>query len=220
VGDQDIDFSPSFTLFLSTRDPNAHFTPDLCSRVTFVNFTVTPNSLKSQCLDHVIRFEEPELHKQRMELKRLQSEYNRQLRRLEKSLLLTLNKCSGKILDDDEVLSALEQLQRDASELKQKVHETSVIAANVAELSHAYAPIALACSKLYFTLSSLPQLHFLYQFSLKFFLDVYFKVLSKDSTAAQVKTAAAKEARVTQLLKELFVALNIRVSRSLLQNVL
>jgi len=28
-----------------TRDPNANFTPDLCSRVTFVNFTVTPSSL-------------------------------------------------------------------------------------------------------------------------------------------------------------------------------
>jgi dynein heavy chain 1 len=28
-----------------TRDSNARFTPDLCSRVTFVNFTITPFSL-------------------------------------------------------------------------------------------------------------------------------------------------------------------------------
>ena len=39
LGDQDIDLSPSFTIFLSTRDPSVEFAPDLCSRVTFVNFT-------------------------------------------------------------------------------------------------------------------------------------------------------------------------------------
>lgn len=48
VGDSDIDFSPSFKLFFTTRDPTARFTPDLCSRVTFVNFTLTPSSLQNQ----------------------------------------------------------------------------------------------------------------------------------------------------------------------------
>lgn len=45
VGDQDIDFSPNFVLFMITRDSDTKFSPDLCSRVTFVNFTVTPSSL-------------------------------------------------------------------------------------------------------------------------------------------------------------------------------
>jgi len=45
VGDQEIDYSEAFVLYMVTRDPNAVFTPDLCSRVTFVNFTVTPSSL-------------------------------------------------------------------------------------------------------------------------------------------------------------------------------
>uniref|UniRef100_A0A1X7SK50 Dynein heavy chain ATP-binding dynein motor region domain-containing protein n=1 Tax=Amphimedon queenslandica TaxID=400682 RepID=A0A1X7SK50_AMPQE len=51
LGDQEIDLSPSFTIFLSTRDPSVEFPPDLCSRVTFVNFTVTRSSLQSQCLN-------------------------------------------------------------------------------------------------------------------------------------------------------------------------
>uniref|UniRef100_A0A1X7SZD3 Dynein heavy chain ATP-binding dynein motor region domain-containing protein n=1 Tax=Amphimedon queenslandica TaxID=400682 RepID=A0A1X7SZD3_AMPQE len=53
-GDQEIDLSPSFTIFLSTRDPSVEFPPDLCSRVTFVNFTVTRSSLQSQCLNRLI----------------------------------------------------------------------------------------------------------------------------------------------------------------------
>lgn len=47
VGDQEIDFSQTFVMFMITRNPNATFTPDLCSRVTFVNFTVTPSSLQN-----------------------------------------------------------------------------------------------------------------------------------------------------------------------------
>ena len=45
VGDSEIDYSEAFVLYMLTRDPNAAFSPDLCSRVTFVNFTVTPSSL-------------------------------------------------------------------------------------------------------------------------------------------------------------------------------
>lgn len=47
VGDQEIDFTDSFMLFMITRNPTASFTPDLCSRVTFINFTVTLSSLQS-----------------------------------------------------------------------------------------------------------------------------------------------------------------------------
>lgn len=50
VGDQEIDFSQNFSMFMITRDSTAKFTPDICSRVTFVNFTVTPSSLQNQCL--------------------------------------------------------------------------------------------------------------------------------------------------------------------------
>ncbi|KAG1233003.1 hypothetical protein G6F68_019083 [Rhizopus microsporus] len=61
LGSQDIDFSPAFTLFLSTRDPSVNFAPDICSRVTFVNFTVTRGSLQSQCLNKVLKAERPDV---------------------------------------------------------------------------------------------------------------------------------------------------------------
>lgn len=32
LGEHDVPFSPSFMLYLATRDPSARFTPDLCSR--------------------------------------------------------------------------------------------------------------------------------------------------------------------------------------------
>lgn len=72
LGDQDIDLSPSFTIFLSTRDPTIEFPPDICSRVTFVNFTVTRASLHSQCLNQALRAERPDIDAKRTDLLRLQ----------------------------------------------------------------------------------------------------------------------------------------------------
>ena len=72
IGDKEIDFSPAFIIFMSTRDPTAHFTPDLCSRVTFVNFTVTPSSLTSQCLSKVLKAERPDIDEKRSDILKLQ----------------------------------------------------------------------------------------------------------------------------------------------------
>lgn len=71
---QDIDLSPAFTIFLSTRDPTVEFPPDICSRVTFVNFTVTRSSLQSQCLNQVLKAERPDIDDKRSNLLKLQGE--------------------------------------------------------------------------------------------------------------------------------------------------
>jgi len=65
VGDHEIDFSDSFQLFMLTRDSEARFTPDLCSRVTFVNFTVTQSSLQNQCLMIYLKNERPDIEEKR-----------------------------------------------------------------------------------------------------------------------------------------------------------
>ena len=61
VGDKEIACNGELTLFLLTRNQNAVFAPDLCSRVTFVNFTVTPSSLQSQCLNIFLKSEREEV---------------------------------------------------------------------------------------------------------------------------------------------------------------
>lgn len=48
------------------------FAPDVCSRVTFVNFTVTRSSLQSQCLYQVLRAEQQVVDAKRSDLLKLQ----------------------------------------------------------------------------------------------------------------------------------------------------
>lgn len=101
VGDQEIDFAPTFNMFMITRDSNAKFTPDLCSRVTFVNFTVTPSSLQDQCLNIYMKNERPDTEQKRINLLKLQGEFDVKLRGFEDSLLQALQNVTGNILDNE-----------------------------------------------------------------------------------------------------------------------
>ena len=100
-----------------TRDSNARFTPDLCSRVTFVNFTITPSSLEDQCLNILLKNERPDTEEKRLNLMKLQGEYRVKLRELEDALLDALNHVQGSILESESVITTLEKLKTEASKV-------------------------------------------------------------------------------------------------------
>lgn len=213
LGDQDIDLSPSFVIFLSTRDPTVEFPPDICSRVTFVNFTVTRSSLQSQCLNQVLKAERPDIDEKRSDLLKLQGEFHLRLRQLEKSLLQALNDAKGKILDDDSVITTLETLKREAAEIGQKVEETDKVIAEIETVSQQYLPLSQACSNIYFTMDSLNQVHFLYQYSLKMFLDIFSTVLYNNT---KLEGMTEFQTRLGIITKDLFSVCYDRVARGML----
>uniref|UniRef100_V9I7B7 Dynein heavy chain, cytoplasmic n=1 Tax=Apis cerana TaxID=7461 RepID=V9I7B7_APICE len=213
LGDQDIDLSPSFVIFLSTRDPTVEFPPDICSRVTFVNFTVTRSSLQSQCLNQVLKAERPDIDEKRSDLLKLQGEFHLRLRQLEKSLLQALNDAKGKILDDDSVITTLETLKQEAADISKKVEETDKVIGEIETVSQQYMPLSQACSNMYFTMDSLNQVHFLYQYSLKMFLDVFTSVLSQNPRLSNISDYTQ---RLSVITSDLFSACYERVARGML----
>ncbi|XP_055497118.1 cytoplasmic dynein 1 heavy chain 1 isoform X1 [Leucoraja erinacea] len=215
LGDQDIDLSPSFVIFLSTRDPTVEFPPDLCSRVTFVNFTVTRSSLQSQCLNEVLKAERPDVDEKRSDLLKLQGEFQLRLRQLEKSLLQALNEVKGRILDDDTIITTLENLKKEAAEVTRKVEETDIVMAEVDAVSQQYLPLSTACSSIYFTLEAINQIHFLYQYSLQFFLDIYHTVLYENPNLKEVTDHTQ---RLSFITKDLFQVVFNRTARGMLHN--
>lgn len=213
LGDQDIDLSPSFVIFLSTRDPTVEFPPDICSRVTFVNFTVTRSSLQSQCLNQVLKAERPDIDEKRSDLLKLQGEFHLRLRQLEKSLLQALNDAKGKILDDDSVITTLETLKQEAADIGQKVEETDKVISEIETVSQQYLPLSQACSNMYFTMDSLNQVHFLYQYSLQMFLDIFSYVLFSNSN---LDAMTDYQARLGVITSDLFTVCYERVARGML----
>ena len=41
LGDSDVDYDPNFKLYITTKLANPHYLPEVCIKVTVINFTVT-----------------------------------------------------------------------------------------------------------------------------------------------------------------------------------
>ena len=214
LGKQEIDFSPTFKLYLSTRDPLAAFPPDICSRTTFVNFTVTQSSLQTQSLDAVLKSERPDVDQRRKNLIRMQGEFTTHLRGLERRLLQALNESRGNILDDDVVIETLETLKKEAAEISKKMAETDGVMGDVEKITLQYSSIARACSSVFSVLEQLHHLNHFYQFSLHYFVDIFDLVLHRNP---HLEVNRDTTTRGDIILKDLFVNTFKRTSLSLLQ---
>ena len=214
LGKQEIDFSPAFKIYLSTRDPSATFAPDICSRTTFVNFTVTQSSLQTQSLNEVLKSERPDVDERRSNLIKLQGEFKVHLRQLEKRLLQALNESRGNILDDDNVIETLETLKKEAAEISVKMSNTEGVMAEVDEITLQYNIIARSCSAVFAVLEQLHYLNHFYQFSLQYFLDIFHSVLHNNK---RLTSETNHNVRRDIIIEELFITTYQRTSLGLLQ---
>lgn len=214
LGRQEIDFSPAFRLYLSTKDPSARFAPDVCSRTTFVNFTVTQSSLRTQTLNDVLKSERPDVDERRSNLVKLQGEFTQRLRRLERMLLQALNESQGNILDDENVIQTLETLKNEAAEITAKAVEAEGVMADVTTIMATYTKVAQSCSAIFAVMEQLYHLHHFYQFSLQYFVDIFEAVLGSMKSF----TERNEGRRVDEIVRALFSRTYRETSASLLQN--
>eukprot|EP00004_Rigifila_ramosa_P014268 TRINITY_DN3231_c0_g3_i5.p1 TRINITY_DN3231_c0_g3~~TRINITY_DN3231_c0_g3_i5.p1 ORF type:complete len:3059 (-),score=575.29 TRINITY_DN3231_c0_g3_i5:95-9271(-) len=212
LGDQEIDFSPGFSLYLTTRDPHCVFSPDVCSRVTFVNFTITQASLQTQCLDAILKSESPEVEAKRIEVVKAQGEYRRRLRLVEGAVLSAISEAQGNILNDDAVLATLETLTVEAADVSAKAANAELVIADVQAAVASYQPLAKRCSQIYFALEQLAQINHFYQFSLAAFLAMFKSVL----VTPKLKSVTDRSARLEILTATMFSTAYENICHSLL----
>ena len=205
IGDKEIDFSMSFNMFMVTRDSSCHFTPDLCSRVTFLNFTITQSSLQNQILDIVLKNERPEVNQKKEELIKAQREYKVQLRQLEEDLLTALNS-EGNLLENNEVMTRLEDIKKKSQEISIEVSKSEDIMKELESTMNEYAPLANKASKIFFALDSLEVIHYLYRYSLSFFMDILnFVINCKEMQEIPKNMYSNRQIKIIQLLfKEIY----------------
>lgn len=211
IGTEEIDYSPKFKIILSTKNPAVQLTPDVCSRVTLINFSVTPASLQSQSLSQVVKVEKPELETQRAALLKLQGEQNVKLRELEDQMLAKISACEGSILDDDQVVAGMEVLMKEGAQVEEQIAKSEEVMQEVHRAVARFEPLSTVCRKLFVLLIALREVSFLYEFSAATFMNIMEDVLAKNKGSG----SESETERIATLKEAMFREVGARISRGL-----
>ncbi|KAF8560792.1 hypothetical protein P879_08220 [Paragonimus westermani] len=173
LGDKEVDYDPSFRLYLITKLANPQYGPDVFGKAMVINYTVTMKGLEDQLLSVIVKSERYELEEQRETLIRETSQNKRLLKDLEDSLLRELATSTGNMLDNVDLVNTLEETKSKATEVTEKLVLGAKTAADIDLLRDAYRPAARRGAILFFVLSDMSTVNSMYQYSLGSYLVVF-----------------------------------------------
>ncbi|XP_061837093.1 dynein axonemal heavy chain 12-like [Nerophis lumbriciformis] len=173
LGESVIEYSQDFRFYITTKLRNPHYLPELATKVSLLNFMITPEGLEDQLLGIVVAKERPELEEERNALILQSAANNRQLKEIEDKILETLSSSEGNILEDETAIQILDSAKIMSNEIskKQKIAEETEI--KIAESREFYRSIAKHSTVLFFTIADLTNIDPMYQYSLTWFVNLY-----------------------------------------------
>ncbi|XP_067943512.1 dynein axonemal heavy chain 6-like [Watersipora subatra] len=173
LGETEIEYNQNFRLYLITSLSNPHYLPAVCIEVSIINFTVTFDGLQEQLLSSVVKQENPQLETQRsMLLESIASDMG-MLKQLEDKTLDLLQKSEGHILDDEDLISTLEQSKTMSLEIGKRMNLSEQTEKDMNIMRQKYLPVATRGAVLYFVLSELSSINYMYQWSLPWFTNTF-----------------------------------------------
>ncbi|XP_053596859.1 dynein axonemal heavy chain 6 [Microplitis demolitor] len=173
INNTDIEYEKGFKLYITTKLSNPHYLPEVCIKVTLVNFTVTPSGLEDQLLAEVVKLERPDLEKQREELVEKISHDGIQLEKIEEKILSMLSGTQGNILDNEELVESLNNSKETSAIITSRLVESEKTEAKIIIARDKYRSVATQGFILFFVIASLAEIDPMYQYSLKYFKHVF-----------------------------------------------
>jgi dynein heavy chain len=168
-------FNPSFRFYLTTRYRKPRYSPDILNKITIINFCLPNDALQERLLNIVISREKPELQ-EKFEKVLFENVNNKQIiKQQEDKILHTLATCNSNILEDEDAIKILNSSKSLALDLLKRQEATKSIKDEIDAFRETYNQFTKYCTNLYNTLDVLPNLNYMYQFSLSWFIQLYIK---------------------------------------------
>ena len=194
VGGKVCDYVDEFMMYLVTRLPNPHFSPEDQSRCTIVDFTVTQKGLEEQLLGRVIQKEQRSLEESLKSVLEEVTNNTKALLKLDQMLLERLSENTGNLLDDDELISVLADTKSKSTDVKEKLVAAAAMKKNINEKREQYRPVATRGSVLYFSVVDMSNVNSMYQTSLDQFQFQF------DKSMDQAEKASLASKRVNNII--------------------
>ncbi|XP_069503771.1 dynein axonemal heavy chain 3 [Ambystoma mexicanum] len=211
LGENIVEYSHDFKLYLTTRLRNPHYLPEVAVKVCLLNFMITPLGLEDQLLGIVAAKEKPELEEKKNQLIIESATNKKQLKEIEDQILEVLSSSEGNILEDETGIKVLSSSKVLSQEISEKQQIASATEKEIDATRSGYKPVAVHSSIVFFCISDLANIEPMYQYSLTWFINLYVH-----SLAHSVKSEDLSE-RIGNIKKHFTVSIYNNVCRSLFE---
>jgi len=179
--DEPYPYAEGFSMFMTTKMPNPFYPPEVCIKVTLINFTVTSSGLEEQLLGDVVIKEKPEVEAKRQEIVIQMDKDKKTLKAIENKILQLLKDNEvEQILDEDTLIITLDESKITSGEINTRMADAVEVQKDIEDTRSRYTSISLRGSILYFVIADMANINSMYQNSLQFVKVLFNKAI--DST--------------------------------------
>ena len=186
LGDKEVDYSPDFKFYITTKLSNPHYTPEISTKTTIVNFAVKEQGLEAQLLGIVVRKERPDLEEKKGELVVNIANGKKRLEELEDEILRLLSTAQGSLLDDEKLVETLQSSKTTALEVAEQLQVSEQTEVKIDAAREGYRPCAQRASILFFVLNDMGRIDPMYQFSLDAYIELFNMSIDKSQKSTKL----------------------------------
>lgn len=210
--DKFLDLNPNFKFFGITKLARPHYPPEICAKVTLINFTVTPEGLQDQLVNIVMSIEQVKADKDRQAAIKNNDRISKAQVETEIKILNLLSNQEGNILDDEVLIETLNKSKRESKEAEVEMSTIKDKKKTYFNKSLLYKEVGFRVSNLFFCVMDMSNVEPMYQFSLEWFIELFKLAIVQSQTGN-----SNKDSRNDEIITTFTDYLFIRVCRSLFE---